>query len=60
MVPLPVKVIPLLVAKVMSDVVLRVPLLSIMLSGSTEPGVYPRFAEFEIETVPPSIIVLPV
>ena len=44
----------------MSDVVFKAPPLSIILSGSTEPGVNPRFAEFEIETVPPSIIVLPV
>ena len=44
----------------MSAVVLMAPLLSVILSASTAPGVEPRLAEIEMETVPPSIIVHPV
>ena len=59
-VPLPVRVIPLLVPNVKVPVVFRVPPLKIILSASADPGVAPKLALEDIETVPADKVVEPV
>ena len=58
-VPLPVKVIPLLEPRVKVPVVFSVPPLKIMLSASAVPGVAPKLALEEIEIIPAASVVEP-
>ena len=58
-VPLPVKVIPLLEPRAKVPVVFRVPPLKIILSASAEPGVAPRLAVSDIEITPADRVVEP-
>ena len=55
--PLPVRVIPLLVPNVKVPVVFNVPPLKIILSASTEPGVAPKLALEETAIVPADKVV---
>ena len=59
-VPLPVKVMPLLVPSVKLLVVFNVPPLKIILSASADPGLAPILALEEIEIVPADNVVEPV
>ena len=58
--PLPVRVIPLLVPNVKVPVVFRVPPLKIILSASADPGVAPKLALEETAIVPADKVVEPV
>ena len=59
-VPLPVRVIPLLVPNVKVPVVFNVPPLKIILSASADPGVAPKLALEDTAIVPADKVVEPV